>query len=96
MKLGGDLIACVLGQVYSEVEKTMTGRERTPLMLEVGSAFQDTMEGRLVAKIERRSRRCVESFVSTHHSDRTLGGTCSSQRPCSRDPPRDPRSLLLA
>ena len=74
MKLGGDLVACVLGQVYSEVEKTMTGLERTPLMLEVGSAFQDAMEGRLVAEIERRSRRRVESFVSTHHSDGTSGG----------------------
>jgi len=39
MKLGGDLVACVLGQVYSEVEKTMTGLERTPLMLEGRQRF---------------------------------------------------------
>jgi hypothetical protein len=64
----------LLGQVYSEVEKTMIELERTPLVLEVGRAFQDAREGRLVAEIERLSGRRVESFVSTHHSDKTSAG----------------------
>ena len=65
--LGDDLLACVLGRIYSEVEMTMIELERTPLVHEVRSAFQLAMEPRFVAEVERLSGRRVESFVSTHH-----------------------------
>jgi uncharacterized protein YbcI len=65
--LGDDLLACVLGRIYSEVEKTMIELERTPLVHEVRSAFQEAMKPRFVAEIERLSGRRVVSFISTHH-----------------------------
>jgi uncharacterized protein YbcI len=64
--LGDDLLACVLGGVYSEVEKTLIELQRTSLVHEVRSAFQDAMQERFVAEIERLSGRRVERFVSTH------------------------------
>jgi uncharacterized protein YbcI len=65
--LGDDLLACVLGRIYSEVEKTMIELERTPLVFEVRSAFQEAMEPRFVAEVELLSGRRVETFVSTHN-----------------------------
>jgi len=65
--LGDDLLACVLGRIYSEVEKTMIELDRTPLVHEVRSAFQEAMQPRFVAEVERLSGRRVESFFSTHH-----------------------------
>jgi uncharacterized protein YbcI len=65
--LGDDLLACVLGGVYGEVEKTMIELERTPLVHEVRSAFQVVMEDRFVTEIERLSGRGVERFMSTHN-----------------------------
>jgi uncharacterized protein YbcI len=64
--MGDDLLACVLGGVYSDVEKTLIELERTSLVHEVRSAFKDAMQERFVAEIERLSGRHVESFVSTH------------------------------
>jgi uncharacterized protein YbcI len=64
--LGDDLLACVLGGVYSEVEKTLIELQRTSLVHEVRSAFQDAMEERFVAEIEQLTGRHVEGFVSTH------------------------------
>ena len=39
--LGSDLLACVLGGVYTEVEKTLIELERAPVVKENRSAFQD-------------------------------------------------------
>jgi uncharacterized protein YbcI len=64
--MGDDLLACVLGGIYSDIEKTLIELERTSLVHEVRSAFQDAMQERFVAEIERLSGRQVESFVSAH------------------------------
>jgi uncharacterized protein YbcI len=64
--LGEDLLACVLGGVYSEVEKTLIELQRTPLVHEARSAFQGAMQERFVAEVEQLSGRHVERFVSTH------------------------------
>jgi uncharacterized protein YbcI len=64
--MGDDLLACVLGGVYSDIEKTLIELDRTSLVHEVRSAFQDAMKERFVAEIERLSGRQVDSFVSAH------------------------------
>jgi uncharacterized protein YbcI len=64
--MGDDLMACVLGGVYSDIEKTLIELDRTSLVHEVRSAFQGAMQERFVPEIERLSGRRVESFVSTH------------------------------
>lgn len=65
--LGEDLIACVLGGVYSDVEKTMIELQRTTAMLETRSAFQNAMQHKLIATIEDLSGRDVLAFISNHH-----------------------------
>jgi hypothetical protein len=50
--LGGDLLACVLGGVYTDVE-TMTELQRTTVVQETRSAFQTAMQHKFIAAVER-------------------------------------------
>ena len=65
--LGGDLLACVLGGVYTDVEKTMIELERTTIVQETRSAFQNAMQHKFIAAVERLSGRGVLAFISNHH-----------------------------
>lgn len=65
--LGDDLIAVVMGGVYTEVEKTMIELERVTVVQETRSAFQETMQHRFISEVERLSGRDVLAFVSNHH-----------------------------
>ena len=65
--LGDDLLACVLGGVYTDVEKTMIELQRQALVHETRSAFQQAMEQRFVADVQRLTGRRVAKFISTHH-----------------------------
>ena len=65
--LGGDLLACVLGGVYTDVEKTMIELQRTTIVQETRSAFQNAMQHKFIAAIQELSGRDVLAFVSNHH-----------------------------
>ena len=65
--LGGDLIACVLGGVYTTVEQTMIELQRAPIVQETRSAFQVAMQQKFIAAVERLSGRDVLAFISNHH-----------------------------
>jgi len=65
--LGDDLLACVLGGVYTEVEKTMIELQRMTVVQETRSAFQNSMQQSFIAEIERLSGREVLAFISNHH-----------------------------
>ena len=65
--LGGDLLACVLGGVYTDVEKTMIELQRTTIVQETRSAFQNAMQQKFIDAIERLSGRGVLAFISNHH-----------------------------
>jgi uncharacterized protein YbcI len=65
--LGGELLVCMLGGVYTDVEKTMIELQRIPLVHETRSAFQNAMQHRFIAAIERLSGRIVLTFMSAHH-----------------------------
>jgi uncharacterized protein YbcI len=65
--LGGELLVCVLGGVYTDVEKTMIELQRAPVVHETRSAFQNAVEYKFVAAIERLSGRKVLTFMSDHH-----------------------------
>src|SRR5580700_7559762 len=67
LMLGGDLIACVLGGVYTTVEQTMIELQRSTIVQETRSAFQDAMRQKFIAAVERLSGREVLAFVSNHH-----------------------------
>ena len=65
--LEDDLIAVVMGGVYSDVEKTMIELQRSTLVQETRSAFQEAMQHRFIAAIERLSGREVLAFISNSH-----------------------------
>jgi uncharacterized protein YbcI len=65
--LGDDLLACVLGGVYTDVEKTMIELERSALVHDTRSAFQSAMQHKFIAAVERLSGRGVLAFISNHH-----------------------------
>ncbi len=67
MLLGNELLVCVLGGVYTDVEKTMIELQRTAIVQETRSAFQNAMQHRFIASIERLSGREVLAFISNHH-----------------------------
>ena len=67
LMLGDDLLACVLGGVYTDVEKTMIELQRTTVVQETRSAFQTAMQQQFISEVERLSGRGVLAFISNHH-----------------------------
>ena len=65
--MGDDLLACLLGEVYTDVEKTMIELQRKALVHETRSAFQQAMEQRFISAVERITGRRVSRFISAHH-----------------------------
>ena len=65
--MGDDMLACLLGDMYTDVEKTMIEMQRKALVQETRSAFQQAMERRFVGAVERITKRRVAQFLSTHH-----------------------------
>lgn len=67
MLLGDDLLACVLGGVYTDVEKTMIEIQRSTLVQETRNAFQTAMQDKFINTVQKLSGRRVLAFVSNHH-----------------------------
>ena len=65
--MGDDLLACVLGGVYTDVEKTLIEIERGEVVTSNRSAFQVAMHDRFVSVVASLSGRRVVDFISTHH-----------------------------
>ncbi len=65
--LGNDLLACLLGDVYTDVEKTMIELQRQASVHETRSAFQQAMEHRFIGAVERLTGRAVVQFISAHN-----------------------------
>ena len=65
--LDDELLVCVLGGVYTDVEKTMIELQRAGVVHETRSAFQNAMERSFIAAVERLSGRQVLMFMSDHH-----------------------------
>ena len=65
--LGGEVLVCVLGGVYTDVEKTMIELQRTAVVEETRSAFQTAMQHKFISAVERLSGRGVVSFISDQH-----------------------------
>jgi uncharacterized protein YbcI len=65
--IDGELLVCVLGGVYTDVEKTMIEIQHLPIVQETRSAFQNAMQHKFIAAVERLSGREVLTFISKHH-----------------------------
>ena len=67
LMMGDDMLARLLGEVYTDIEKTMIELQRQALVHETRSAFQQAMEQRFISAVERITGRQVAHFISTHH-----------------------------
>ena len=65
--MGDDMIACLLGDIYTNVEQTMIEMQRKAVVQETRSEFQRAMEKRFIDAVERITNRRVAKFISTHH-----------------------------
>ncbi len=65
--MGGEVLAVLMGDVYTEVEKTMIEVQREAEVKEIRTAFQQATERRFISLVERLSGRRVQRFISTHH-----------------------------
>jgi uncharacterized protein YbcI len=65
--LGDDLLVCMLGGVYTDVEKTMIELEKSLIVQETRSDFQIAMQHKFIEAVERLSGRKVVAFVSNSH-----------------------------
>ena len=67
MQLGDDMLACVLGGVYTEVEKTMIEIQQSTIVQGTRSKFQDAMQHKFIEAVERLTGRRVLAFISDSH-----------------------------
>jgi uncharacterized protein YbcI len=65
--MGEDLLACVLGGVYTDVEKTLIELERAPMVTDNRNAFQTAMQDRFITTVEQLTGRRVVNFISSHN-----------------------------
>ena len=65
--LGDDLLVCVLGGVYTDVEKTLIELQHSTTVQETRSEFQTAMQHKFVDAVERLTRRSVLAFISNSH-----------------------------
>lgn len=64
--MGGDLLVCVMGEVYTDVEKTLIEIQRSVAVQESRTAFQQAMRQRFIDAVECLSGRHVMAFVSSN------------------------------
>ncbi len=65
--LGDEVLVCVMGGVYTDVEKTMIELQRAPVVQETRSAFQEAMQHKFIDEVERLCGRTVAAFISNQH-----------------------------
>ena len=65
--MGNELLACVMGGVYTEVEKTLIELQQQTIVQGTRSAFQHAMQHKFIDEVERLSGRHVVAFISDSH-----------------------------
>lgn len=88
--LGDDLLVCVLGGVYTDVEKTMIELQRGPIVQETRSTFQEAMQHKFIAAVERLSGRSVLAFISNQHVGPDIEIELFMLKPALQRPSPDP------
>jgi uncharacterized protein YbcI len=85
--LGDDLLVCVLGGVYTDVEKTLIELQHSTTVQETRSEFQTAMQHMFVDEVERLTRRPVLAFISNSHVGPDLEIELFMLGPASRGTP---------
>ena len=65
--LDGDLLACKLGGIYTDVEKTMIELQRSHQVHDTRREFQAATRHKFIEVVERLSGRPVTAFISNYH-----------------------------
>ena len=65
--LDDELLACILGGVYTDVEQTMIELDQTAIVKQTRRTFQTATQQKFIGAIERLSGREVLAFISGHH-----------------------------
>lgn len=65
--MGDEMLACVMGGVYTDVEKTMIELQRESVVQATRHAFETAMQHKFIGAVERLSGRRVVAFISNHH-----------------------------
>lgn len=65
--MGDDLLVCILGGVYTDVEKTMIELQKQVVVQQTRSDFQHAMQHRFIDAVQRLSGRQVLAFISNSH-----------------------------
>ncbi len=87
---GEQLLVCVLGEVYGDVARTMIDVQATTVVQQTRSAFQEEMQDRFIASVQRLSGRDVQAFISNSRVDPDVEIELFMLRPRrgERTPPR--------
>jgi uncharacterized protein YbcI len=85
--LGDDLLVCVLGGVYTDVEKTLIELQHSTTVQETRSEFQTAMQHKFVDEVERLTGRSVLAFISNSHVGPDLEIELFMLGPASRGTP---------
>jgi len=85
--LGDDLLVCVLGGVYTDVEKTLIELQHSTTVQETRSEFQTAMQHKFVDEVERLTGRSVLAFISNSHVGPDLEIELFMLGPARRDSP---------
>ena len=85
--MSDELLAVVMGGVYTDVEKTMIEIQRHTVVQETRSAFQEAMQDRFIGEVERLSGRRVTVFISNSHVGPDLEIELFMLGPANRDTP---------
>lgn len=65
--MGDDMLACVFGDMYTDVEKTLIEMQRQEVVHQSRTVFQQATKQRFIGEVERITGRQVGNFISTHH-----------------------------
>jgi uncharacterized protein YbcI len=62
-----EMLVCVMGGVYTDVEKTLIEIQRDRVVRDSRGEFQHAMQDKFIGTVERLSGRRVLSFMSDSH-----------------------------
>ncbi|WP_169542271.1 Na-translocating system protein MpsC family protein [Solirubrobacter soli] len=91
-RLGDDLLACTLGGIYTDVEKTMIELERADDVHDTRRIFQASTRHTYVDAVQRLSGRAVLASVSNFHVGPDLAVELFWLAPWTAAEPRASRS----
>jgi uncharacterized protein YbcI len=74
--INGDLIAVVLRDTLTKGERSLVANGRADLVMEIRSAYQDTMRAEAIAGVEQLTGRTVLAFLSSNHIDPDVAIEC--------------------